>query len=311
MPRATTVEADGRFGATWPRNPGAALSLPFTVRFRRLHLRVVPEPQVVRRHRHDELELLLPSAGSWRGAVNGKALEVPAGGALLVAPGDIHEDRCLEPLALHGIELELLPGPKPGISASPLAADAPVACRRLAAAPTLHAIAARLTEATRLGGRWTTVRQDALTHELLVELLALLPPAALAPAVSERIAADGFGTELAAILAANPRGIAVGALAAALGLSERGLQQRCRTLLGETPLALISRQRMALAQALLATGSTVTAVAEHLGFANPFHFSTAYKRAYGHPPSRMVRESEGRERPRAWLDDGGGADSAG
>jgi len=286
----------------WPRNPGAPLSLPWSVRFRRLHVRHQAEPQVVPPHRHDDLEVLLPTSGDWTGAVNGVALTVPAGGALLVAPGDRHEDRCHRPVALLGIALELLPGPRPGRSASPLAVDAEVADRRLAQAEVLHLTARRLEAATAGAGSWAVLRQDAIAQELLVEVLALLPLAALAPALGQRVAVAGFAADLATVLAAHPTGIPVPALAKALGLAERTLQQRCRDLLGATPLTLIRRHQLELARELLATGASVQAVAAHLGFANPFHFSTVYKRVVGHPPSRTVRKSEGQRSGPAWLD---------
>lgn len=298
-----TSERDGRFGAMWPRNPSAPMSLPFTVRFLKLHVRAKPESQVVSAHMHDDLELLLPWSGTWRGTINGESISVPAGGALLVAPGDRHEDRTHQPVAFFGISLELLPGPRPGCSAPILAIDATVAQRRLPTAPILHALAVRLAELTRAGGRWAVLRQDALAHELLVELLAALPFSALAPAVAERVTAAGFGAELAAVLAARPTGLSVPALATALGLSERALQLQCQRLLHLTPFALITRYRMIFAQDLLATGAPVQTVAEQVGYANPFHFSTAYKRTFGHPPSQAVRESEGLRRPRVWPGD--------
>ncbi len=295
-------DADGRFGAMFPRNPGAPLPLPWSVRFRRLYVRSTPEPQVVPAHRHDDLELLLPTSGTWRGAVNGEGVEVSAGGALMVAPGDRHEDRCHHPIALLGVSLELLPGPRPGHSASPLDPACPVADRTLAQSPALHALVGQLEQVTNTGGPWCAMRQDALAQELLVAVLAALPGTALAPVLRERLAASGFAASVASELATYPAGLTVPALAKALGLAERTLQQRCRELLGTTPLALLRRHQLELARELLATGATVQAVAAHLGFANPFHFSTVYKRVFGHPPSATVRKSEGRRSRLAWLE---------
>ncbi len=303
MAKALTREHDGRFGAMWPRNPGAPLSLPWSVRFRRLYVRTVPEPQVVPVHRHDDLELLLPITGSWRGAVNGEAISVAAGGALLVAPGDRHEDHCHHPVALLGVTMELLPGPHPGRSASPLAATCTVPERCLRNAASLHDLARQLEQATSAGGPWCTVRQDALVVQILISALSSMPNANVAPVLRERIEAAGFAAAVATALAAHPTGIPVPALAKVLGLAERTLQQHCRDLLGATPLTLVRRHQLALAQELLATGASVQAVAVHLGFANPFHFSTVYKRVFGHPPSRTLRKSEGRRPGPAWLDD--------
>lgn len=298
--RNSPAEPDGHFGAMWPRDPGAPLPLPFTVRFRRLYVRARPEPQIVPPHLHDDLELVLPIAGTWQGTICGETIAVPAGGALVVAPGDRHEDRCREPLALYGISLDLQPGSHPGWSASPLAAGCPIALRCLPHADSLHLRARQLEQLTTHLDRWTTLRQDALALELVVELLALLPEKALAPELAARIASTGFAAAVAAVLAADSARLTVSALAQALGMAERTLQQRCRMLLGSSPLALIRRHRLDLARALLGTGASVQAVAEQTGFANPFHFSTAYRQCFGHPPSATMRESEGRQLPRTW-----------
>jgi len=130
---------DGRFGEWWARDPGVPLPLPWLVRFRRIYLRTTAEPHVVPAHDHDDLELILVCCGRWQGAINGLTLSVPAGGALVVARGDRHEDRCREAVALIGFSFELLPGPGQGRSASPLRAGAPLAARRLPTAAALHA----------------------------------------------------------------------------------------------------------------------------------------------------------------------------
>lgn len=266
------------------------LPLPFAVRFRRLYVRARPEPQVVPAHRHDDLELILISRGSWRGRIDGEELVVPSGSALLVAPGDRHEDRCHAPVALFGVSLDLLPGPQPGRSASPLRPGAAIASRVLQHADALMATVERLHQATVAGGDWSSHLQDAIAHELVVRLLAALPPAVVAEEAAARIASAGLGTALAELFTRHPGGLPVPALARALGLGERAFQQRCRRLLGTSPAELQRRHRLALAQELLGAGLPVQAVAARLGFANPFHFSTAYKRSFGHPPSRSLRD---------------------
>ncbi|MDA3959193.1 MAG: helix-turn-helix transcriptional regulator [Planctomycetota bacterium] len=279
---------DGRFGRWWARNPGVPLPLPWAVRFRRIYLRTEPEPHRVLAHRHLELELLLIRSGRWEGRIDGCDLAVPSGGALLVAPGDRHEDRCLRPVGLIGIMLELLPGPRPGWSASPLAPDAALADRALPEATALHQAGERLEAATLNGGNWTTHLQDAICHELVVRLLHALPPTAIAVEAGERVAAAELGHGLAACFERDPGGLSIPALAHEMGLSERVLQQRCRQLLGATPAQLQRRHRLALARELLLGGHQVQTVADQLGFANPFHFSTAFKRHFGYPPSRLA-----------------------
>ncbi len=285
---------DGRFGEWWARDPGVPLPLPWLVRFRRIYLRTTAEPHLVPAHDHDDLEVILVRSGRWQGAINGQALSIPTGGVLVVAPGDRHEDRCREAVALIGLSFELLPGPSQGRSASPLRVGAPLAARRLPMAPALHAAGERLAQATVDGGAWATHLQDAIAQEMVVRLLALLPTTAIAEVAAQRVAATEFGRSLAACFARQPSGQPIATIARALEVSERTLQQRCRALLGASPGELQRRHRLALAWAQLVAGSRVIDVAEGLGFANPFHFSTVFRRRYGFPPSHLLRNQEGR-----------------
>jgi AraC-like DNA-binding protein len=75
------------------------------------------------------------------------------------------------------------------------------------------------------------------------------------------------------------------ALARELGVSRRTLSARCRAICGTSPARLLARLRLERARALLhETGLPVKAVAVRCGFANPNHFSTAFRRAFGRPP---------------------------
>jgi len=76
------------------------------------------------------------------------------------------------------------------------------------------------------------------------------------------------------------------ALAAQAGVSRTTLAKRFAELVGEPPLTYLTRWRMTLAADMLAESTaTVAAVARRLGYADPFGFSTAFKRIYGMSPS--------------------------
>ncbi|MFC5656253.1 helix-turn-helix transcriptional regulator [Streptomyces nogalater] len=61
--------------------------------------------------------------------------------------------------------------------------------------------------------------------------------------------------------------------------------RRFTALVGDTPLAHLTRWRMALAEELLREpGSTVASVARRVGYTNEFAFSTAYERLHGTSP---------------------------
>lgn len=75
-------------------------------------------------------------------------------------------------------------------------------------------------------------------------------------------------------------------LAETVGLSRAALARRFTDLLGEPPMTHLTRRRLALAADLLADPSaTVGQVSRRVGYASPFTFSAAFKRAYGVSPS--------------------------
>jgi AraC-like DNA-binding protein len=77
----------------------------------------------------------------------------------------------------------------------------------------------------------------------------------------------------------------VGALAAAAGVSRAHFAKRFTEVMGRPPLAYLTEWRMCLAEDLLADpGLPVSAVAKTVGYADPFAFSTAFKRLYGMSP---------------------------
>jgi AraC-like DNA-binding protein len=80
---------------------------------------------------------------------------------------------------------------------------------------------------------------------------------------------------------------AVAQAAVAAGIGERRLRQIFQSRLGTSPKAFAEKLRLNLAgQYLHQGGMTVAKVAELLGYSSPFHFSRAFKRQFGVPPSQ-------------------------
>ena len=80
------------------------------------------------------------------------------------------------------------------------------------------------------------------------------------------------------------------ALAAAVAVSRATLARRFTALVGEPPAAHLTRVRLDLAADLLTgTGDTVEAIGRRVGYANPFAFSTAFKRHTGQAPRTYRR----------------------
>ena len=77
----------------------------------------------------------------------------------------------------------------------------------------------------------------------------------------------------------------VGTLASEVGVSRATLARRFTRLVGEAPMAYLTRWRLALAADLLHDrGLTLAAVARRVGYTNPFALSAAFKREYGVSP---------------------------
>ena len=79
----------------------------------------------------------------------------------------------------------------------------------------------------------------------------------------------------------------VAALAKRLGMSVSSLAHRCVAETGSSPAAWVRRRRAERAKTLLATGLSVTATSERLGFANPYHFARVIRQEFGVPPSQL------------------------
>lgn len=78
------------------------------------------------------------------------------------------------------------------------------------------------------------------------------------------------------------------ALAAGLNMSPSYLHKATLTHLGLKPMGLVTRLRMNHAMSrLLQTNMTLAAIAEEVGFASPFSFSSAFKREVGRSPAQF------------------------
>jgi AraC-like DNA-binding protein/quercetin dioxygenase-like cupin family protein len=91
-------------------------------------------------------------------------------------------------------------------------------------------------------------------------------------------------------------------LARCAGMSEEGLRRRCQQHLQRSPMAQLTRMRMhAAADILQHTDEKLASLATRLGYADPFSFSTAFRRVMGRAPrewrERRVGEGSGTLRP--------------
>ncbi|WP_307450609.1 MULTISPECIES: helix-turn-helix transcriptional regulator [Microbacterium] len=81
-------------------------------------------------------------------------------------------------------------------------------------------------------------------------------------------------------------------IAAASGISSRGLQHAFRRQLDTTPTEYLRRVRLSAAHAELVSGSvSVTEVARRWGFSSASRFARYYREHYGQSPSQVIRMS--------------------
>jgi len=138
--------------------------------------------------------------------------------------------------------------------------------------------------------------QDAVLERLLDLLLVLAlrawcaQPGSAFPAWYGALADPAVGAALRLLHEEPARRWTVAALAAEVGLSRAAFAARFTRLVGEPPLGYLTGWRMSLGADLLRdTEATVAAVARAVGYADPFAFSTAFKRARGVSPSAWRR----------------------
>jgi transcriptional regulator GlxA family with amidase domain len=106
------------------------------------------------------------------------------------------------------------------------------------------------------------------------------------PPLSETVAEPRVRRALLLMEQNLARPIAVGAVAAELGLSARQLERLCRQHVGMGPASLYRQLRMRYANWLIEnTDRSVTDIANEAGFADCAHFSRQFKDAYGLSPS--------------------------
>ncbi|AEE96724.1 helix-turn-helix transcriptional regulator [Mahella australiensis] len=94
-----------------------------------------------------------------------------------------------------------------------------------------------------------------------------------------------------AYIKANPGdNVMIKAMADAVGLSERRFREVFKSIVGQQPKKFIESIRLDTAEELLKnTPLSINEIAFRLGYCSPFHFSKAFREAYGVSPSQFRR----------------------
>lgn len=244
--------------------------------------------QVFAPHRHDFQELLWVHAGRARHTIDGRPAELRPPSVTLIARGQVHAFVDGEGLGMYVVSFsgELLAG-LPGAAEGQLLFNYAPGDQTVPVAPDVQAQALTLLEL--LHAEYERARAGggdlALARVLVQGLLVLVRRAVRATGVLEREA----GAELPRFLTLLERHFTewheVGQYAGALNLSPRTLSRLTRSALGKPAKRVIGDRRVLEAQRLLGfTPLSVKEIAARLGYADPFHFSRAFKAVTGLAP---------------------------
>lgn len=235
------------------------------------------------RHHHAFCEIILLHAGEIRSECEELLHAAPAPAVLVTMPGERHRHGQGGAVDMDwwGLSVERRRSAAPDgleeLVAAWIARRLPAAT---CAARVLATVAALESELTACASGWRRAVAWTL-QQLLLDVIRATAidtpadpaedlPAALREAVRARPDADWSVADLAALV----------------GVGERQLGRLLRRHAGCSPLALVTAERMALAEALLlADGATVAAVAAQLGYRDQRHFARLFKRHRGVPPA--------------------------
>ena len=283
-----TEVAPGKFFAA-VRRPTGADSFPFRVAFTQLDVCDARRTHLVCAHHHNDYEVIAVDGGTYDFRLNQHTGRLHRGGLLVVKPGDLHEDLCDGAVTIFALTFRVLPGPTPTRSANIFAVGASEQAQIVTAADgACQRLILRMYEAGRRSDPFTAHLLDALAMEFVWELARVLPRESLAPQLVAGIAQHGFTSDLLALCERHRAGpLGLREMAAELGLSERTLSSRCQAAFGCSPTRLFVRRKMEHARNLLVqTDLPLKEISAFLGYENPYHFSTVYKRVHGEPPSK-------------------------
>lgn len=233
-------------------------------------------------HRHHEYELILVERGTYRAAIAGQSVSAIPGQLVVVQPGDLHDDDFARGVVISGVNLRLV---APGIVPLLLRPGSPRVHQADTGTATLMAQMQRIGATRDLpsGGLL-----DALAGQVFWTFAAGIPPDQRDPRWVRRGADATFLAALEQLFRQHVHSrLPVTVMARALGLGATALTSQCRRLLGKSPAAVQLAWRLERADEVLRAGpAPVEAVALQFGFANAFHFSRAFRRHFGYPPSR-------------------------
>lgn len=288
--RQDSHECERWSSATWPQLAPATELRPEMASF------AIVSPRERGRwhaHRHLGYELILPErARGYECQVNGTHLALAANEALFLCPDDVHADILVPDWPFYVFNFHLRAMDDEPAAPRLFAAAAPLAVRRARFDERhIHALLAAIRDHIEHNEKTAYYAVNAYFAALFWTLVAAMPETALAPYLQRKRRDDRQLSALLRLFDTHAdRPMDNHAMARHLNISVSSLTHRCARLLGESPARAFLRHRITRATETLQNtpGVSVKEVAARYGFANEFHFSRAFKRIVGQPPSTLA-----------------------
>ncbi len=243
-------------------------------------------------HTHSTFEMIIPLKGAYKCVLNTVEVSLKPGSALLIQPEDIHQDMYLPGMEYCGTIFDL---DLPETSSAPrriFKPDIPtlsqvVKCENLNA---IRHVKASLSRPEGIESIFVHYMASASLQAVFWEILSGVPRKLLAPGFLSKPERDAFRKRLIQHFEAHTTDrFSLDKMARAMGLSKSSLSHKCANLLGAPPAKAFLDFRLEKARRHLKDdGMSVKEACLELGFANQFHFSRAFKRRFGVPPSKLA-----------------------
>ncbi len=244
-------------------------------------------------HLHEGLEILFVKKGSYSGQLNGRAVKLGRGEALIIQQGDRHADICRPPLEYFALWFEIqqaADGKQVNLLRDGVSLDKRI--NSFSHGTILKRLEALFTEEQR-DSRFSLSIRQVMAEEIVWRVLDGLPADTLNPRLVKQTQESELLFRITRLFEQDLSSpMTVREMAEALGMSESALAHACKDILGISPAKAFLHYRMNKAVNMLrSTNLSGKEIAAALGFHDESHFIHCFRREYGVTPGSF-RKSE-------------------
>ena len=240
------------------------------------------------RHQHTNYEVILVDRGPYRCELNGEQLTLVAGQVLVLKPGDWHQDHLRDGQRHYVLHFRLA-GHAAGEHAPVLFRNGCLPSDQISVGNYSREtfFLRELRREAEEGAPHSPAVQDSLLEALFWRIARGLSPSALSDELLHLPRDEAKREALAGAFSKHIKDSpTVQQLAREAGMSARHFTTLTRQIFGKGPARFLLELKLQRAEEMLRyQGLRVKEVSEELGFANPYHFSRAFRRVLGRPPS--------------------------